>query len=262
MAQWLDAHTHLDSDELYPERVDVLDRALEAGVQKLLLVNSEASETSFTRMLDCLTLSHETSRYACFGVHPHQAVRYNPEIKGRLRELLHYPGVIGFGEIGLDFFYNYSPQDVQVSVFREQLQFARQEELPVIIHCRDAYSKLAEILREQSGEWNGMIHCFTGTTEEMNPLLELGFHISFSGIVTFKKAIALQESAIAVPLDRILVETDAPFLAPVPFRGKTNEPAFVVHTAKFIAALKGISDEHLAVSVNGNFHKLFLHSRL
>ena len=257
MAHWLDAHTHLDSDELFPQKEQVLDRALKAGVAKMLLVNSEANETSFTRTLECLKLSHEVKRYACFGVHPHQAERYGPEIEKRLGELLTHPGVIGFGEIGLDFFYNYSPQDIQVDVFRRQLEFTQKENLPVIIHCRDAYSQLAEILRELSTDWNGMIHCFTGTSNEMKPLLDLGFHISFSGIVTFRKATALQDSAKAVPLDRILVETDAPFLAPVPFRGKTNEPAFVVHTAKFIASLRQIPEEVLSSAVNANFEKLF-----
>lgn len=260
MAQWLDAHTHLDSDELFPEKEKVLDRALDAGVERLTLVNSEATETSFNRTLQCLTLSHTVNRFACFGIHPHHATQYDLQLEQRLDELLLRPGVIGFGEIGLDFFYDFSPQHVQIAVFRRQLESARNKRLPVIIHCRDAYPRLAEILREQSVETKGMIHCFTGTTDEMNALLDLGFYISFSGIVTFPKAKTLQEAARSVPIDRVLVETDAPFLAPVPVRGKTNEPAFVVHTAKFIAGLKQVSEEELSTAVNANFDRLF-HSR-
>jgi TatD DNase family protein len=257
MARWLDAHTHLDSDELFPQKQEVLDRAQDAGVDQLLLVNSESTESSFHRTLECLEFHHPVKRFASFGVHPHHASKYDSEIEKRLNELFQHPNVIGFGEIGLDFFYNFSPQEVQIEVFRKQLLFARKVNLPVVIHCRDAYGKLAEILREISNEWRGMIHCFTGTTQEMEPLLKLGFYISFSGIVTFRKANALQDAAKAVALDHVLIETDAPFLAPVPFRGKTNEPAYVVHTGKFIASLKQIADDHFSDAVRENFTRLF-----
>jgi TatD DNase family protein len=256
MTRWLDAHTHLDSDELFPEKENVLDRALESGVERVLLVNSESTGTSFDRTLQCIRLQHPVRRFACFGVHPHHASQYDSKMEEQLKSLLQDPAVIGFGEIGLDFYYNFSPQDVQMEVFRKQLALAKELNLPVIIHCRDAYRQLAEILKETNTR-GGMIHCFTGTVAEMQPLLELGFTISFSGIVTFKKATDLQEAARAVPMDRVLVETDAPFLAPVPFRGKRNEPAFVVHTAKFVAELKGKSEEEFAAAVNANFEKLF-----
>jgi TatD DNase family protein len=255
--RWLDAHTHLDSDDLFSRKSEVLDHALAAGVQRMLLVNSEATESSFSRTAECLSVAHAVRRYVCFGIHPHNANRYSDAMEKRLRDLLRESEAVGLGEIGLDFFYNFSPKEVQIDVFRQQLRLARSEKLPVIIHCRDAYPQLAEILRTFSDEWEGMIHCYTGTIEEMAPLLDLGFFISFSGIVTFKNATVLQLSAKAVPLDRILVETDAPFLAPVPFRGKVNEPAYVIHTAKFLAALRGISEDELAAAVNQNFDSLF-----
>jgi len=255
--RWLDAHTHLDSDDLFSQKIDVLDRAASANVHRMLLVNSEATETSFSRTLECLKIPHAVTRFACLGVHPHHAISYNADMEERLKILLHESGVVGLGEIGLDFYYNFSPKETQIDALRKQLRLARNEDLPVIIHCRDAYPQLAQILKEISKEWKGMIHCYTGNTEEMAPLLDLGFMISFSGIVTFKKASVLQSSAQVVPLSRILIETDAPYLAPVPFRGKVNEPAYVVHTAKFIAAIRSISEAELAEAVNKNFDLLF-----
>ena len=257
MIPWLDAHTHLDSDELFSEKEEVLNRAFRSGVTRALLVNSEATEQSFERTLACLDLSHPVKRFASFGIHPHQANLYDSVLEKKVKLLLEHPGVVALGEIGLDFYYNYSPQDVQISVLQKQLALAQEKQLPVVIHCRDAYSELAQILSSLSSKWTGMIHCFTGTPAEMEPLLQLGFHISFSGIVTFPRATTLKESAKIVPLDRILVETDAPFLAPVPHRGKRNEPAFVVETARFIASLRSTSEEELSEAVFANFEKLF-----
>ncbi len=257
MTKWLDAHTHLDSNELYPQRREVLDRAAIAGVHKLLLVNSDPTETSFERTVDCLEMEHSVARYGSFGVHPHHAIQYGPELETRLLNLLNHERVVALGEFGLDFYYDNSPRDVQESVLKRQLELSRERNLPVVIHCRDAYGRLAEILRSQAVEWKGMIHCFTGTPGEMKPLLDLGFHISFSGIVTFRTAETLRQCASEVPPDRILVETDAPFLAPVPYRGKLNEPSFVVETAKFVAGLRNESLEVLAQAVNDNFARLF-----
>ena len=257
MVYWLDAHTHLDSDELFSEKEEVLNRARDAGVTRVLLVNSEATEQSFERTISCLQLSHPVKRFASFGIHPHQANLYDSEWEEKVRDFLEQPGVVALGEIGLDFYYNHSPQDVQISVLKKQLAVAQEKKLPVVIHCRDAYPDLARILASLSSRWRGMIHCFTGTPDEMDPLLQLGFHISFSGIVTFPRAKTLQESAKLVPLDRILVETDAPFLAPVPHRGKRNEPAFVVETAKFISSLRGFPEEKLSDAVSANFETLF-----
>jgi TatD DNase family protein len=202
-------------------------------------------------------VNHAVKRNACFGIHPHQASMYNSDLEKRIKELLSMPGVIALGEIGLDFYYNYSPQKTQIEVFQKQLSISIDHQIPVMIHCRDAYPQLAEILRSIESKWRGMIHCFTGTPQEMEPLLELGFHISFSGIVTFRTASVLQGAARIVPIDRILVETDAPFLAPVPHRGKRNEPSFVVETARFVASLRGIAEQELSDALFRNFEHLF-----
>jgi TatD DNase family protein len=257
MIEWIDAHTHLDAEELFPKLGEVLLRAGSAGVRKMLLVNSETSEESFERTLACLKNDSEIQCYASFGVHPHHARFYDETLERRLLAVLGHDRVVGFGEIGLDFYYDNSPRNAQEQVFRRQLQLAMEKRLPIIIHCRDAYEKLLEILLSQSGQWRGMIHCFTGTPQQAEELMQLGFFISFSGIVTFPKATVLQESAQIVPPDRILIETDAPYLAPVPHRGKTNEPAFIADTARFIAALKRISEEELSRYVFRNFSALF-----
>jgi TatD DNase family protein len=257
MARWLDAHTHLDADELFSEKEKVLDRAQKAGVNRILLVNSEATEPSFERTLECLQVSHPVQRSACFAIHPHQAILYNRDLEERLTELLAVKNVVALGECGLDFYYNYSPQDVQVTAFLRQAHLSKEKKLPLVIHCRDAYPQLAEILREVDQNWRGMIHCFTGTMQEMEPLLELGFYISFSGIVTFPKARTLQECAKNVPLNRILIETDAPYLSPVPHRGKRNEPSYVIETGKFIASLREISNEQFTTALQENYDALF-----
>jgi TatD DNase family protein len=258
MSQWLDAHTHLDSDELFHEKTNVLNRASQAGVQQILLVNSEAAESSFERTVECLRMEHPVRKFAAFGIHPHHASLYGEELEKRLQNLLSIPGVVALGEIGLDFYYDFSSREAQVRALRQQLTIARSNDFPVVIHCRDAYAPLAEILLSVSDRWRGMIHCFTGTAAEMQPLLDLGFHISFSGIVTFRKAEQLQDCARKVPIDRILIETDAPFLAPVPHRGKRNEPSYVVETGRFIATLRNISEEEFGNSLFRNFDALFL----
>ena len=257
MHGWVDAHTHLDADELFPEKENLLNRALQADVERVLLVNSNATEASFERTLECLRLSHDVKRLASFGVHPHEAKVYDDAMEQRLLELLQQKNVVALGECGLDFYYNYSPEETQIAALHRQLSLALKNNLPVVIHCRDAYMQLADILIDHSAKWRGMIHCFTGTRAEMQNLLELGFVISFSGIVTFRKAVELQECAKAVPLERILIETDAPFLAPVPHRGKRNEPSYVVETGKFIATLRNIPEQELASAINQNFEKLF-----
>lgn len=223
----------------------------------MLLVNSECTEDSFDRTLTCLHEPAPPTRWASFGVHPHQASRYDPAMETRLRELLRLPGVIALGEIGLDYYYDHSPRDAQQQALRQQLALSRELSLPVVIHCRDAYAELAGILRGVSSSWRGMIHCFTGTFAEAEPLLDLGFAISFSGIVTFRNAESLREAARLVPGDRILVETDAPFLAPVPYRGKTNEPAFVAETGRFVAELRRQPAEEFSEQTTRNFKTVF-----
>jgi TatD DNase family protein len=209
------------------------------------------------RSFEILNMNSSLQRWGAFGIHPHQASLYSELLETALLQYLTFPHVVALGEIGLDFYYNYSPREVQEEVFKKQLKLAMDLNLPVVIHCRDAYVRLAEILKEIASQWRGMIHCFTGTRGEMNPLVDLGFHISFSGIVTFRNATVLQQAAQAAPVDRILVETDAPFLAPVPHRGKTNESAFVVDTGRFLANLRGVDENEIAERTTQNFKKLF-----
>jgi TatD DNase family protein len=239
------------------QKDEVLLRAETAGVSGMLQVNSEATPNSMQRSFEILTMNSAVQRWGAFGIHPHQASLYSDVLEKGLLQYLTFPHVVALGEIGLDFYYNYSPREVQEEVFKKQLKLAMDLNLPVVIHCRDAYVRLAEILKNIANEWRGMIHCFTGTCDEMNSLLDLGFHISFSGIVTFRSAAALQQAAQAVPFDRMLVETDAPFLAPVPHRGKTNESAFVVDTGKFLANLRGIGEDKVARQTTENFRILF-----
>src|SRR5262245_22577402 len=255
--EWIDAHTHLDSDELYVQKDEVLLRAEAAGVRGILQVNSEATQNSMQRSFEILNMNSSVQRWGAFGIHPHQASLYCDTLETALLQYLTFPHVVALGEIGLDFYYNYSPHEVQEEVFKKQLKLAMDLNLPVVIHCRDAYVRLAEILKEIATEWRGMIHCFTGTRDEMNPLVDLGFYISFSGIVTFRNATALQQAAQAVSVDRMLVETDAPFLAPVPHRGKTNESAFVVDTGRFLATLRGVGENEIAQRTTQNFKNLF-----
>jgi TatD DNase family protein len=255
--KWIDAHTHLDAEELYPSLADVLKRSENAGISKILAVNSEANEQSFLRTLSCIKKAEPISIFASLGVHPHEAKLYNDQLEKLLMQSLATTGVIALGEIGLDFYYNHSPREVQEAVLSRQLQLALDLKLPVAIHCRDGYDVLVTILKRLAPEWHGMIHCFTGNSEEAQELLTLGFYISFSGIVTFPKADILRKAATVVPLDRILIETDAPYLAPVPHRGKRNEPSFVIHTGLFLAGLKQIPPETLSRALQENFSRLF-----
>lgn len=257
MTVWIDAHTHLDSEELFPHLDEVLQRALDADVREMLLVNSEAHEPSFARTMECVRKESEIKKHAAIGVHPHHASQYDENLEELLLTFLNEKGVIALGEIGLDFFYDFSPREVQIDVLERQLQLSLEKNLPVVIHCRDAYPRLAQILEKHAKQWRGMIHCFTGTREEAKMLTDLGFHISFSGIVTFRNADPLREAAAAVALDRILIETDAPYLAPAPNRGKINEPAFVVQTGRRLAEIRQMTEEELSRQIHQNFHALF-----
>jgi len=193
------------------------------------------------------------------GIHPHEAEKELLDDEAALIREAAHPKVVGIGETGLDYYYEHSPRVPQQKNFRSHIAAARQTGLPVIVHTRDADDDTIDILRDEMGKgrFTGLIHCFTGTQKLADAALELGLYISVSGIATFKNSTALRDVIKTVPLERLLVETDAPFLAPVPYRGKTNEPAFVVHTARMLAELKGVSENELAAATTDNFFSLF-----
>lgn len=251
--EWIDIHTHLDRLEGGAEFA--LNLAKQNNVNKLITIGTEPEDLPV--VLD-LAKKYYPDVYCTIGVHPHEGVKYNDEVGKFLRENAGLPYVVAIGEIGLDYYYNQSPKEEQIHAFREQIKIAIDVGLPIEIHTRDAEPDTIEILKEFQGKVTGVIHCFTGTEWLAREALALGFNISISGVVTFKNADSLR--AIVrdlVPLDRLHVETDAPFLAPVPMRGKSNTSAYVVHTAKLVAELKGISVEELAKITTENAKKLF-----
>jgi TatD DNase family protein len=255
---YIDSHAHIESSDFDADRAEVINRALAAGVE--IIVNIGNGDLAGDSHAAAFKLADEYPFiYTTVGVHPHEARLFDDDVASRLLELSHHPKVIAWGEVGLDYHYDNSPREVQREVFRRQLRLARNRNLPVSIHTREAETDTVGIIQE---EWAGaseagVLHCFTGTRDLAQQAVELGFYISFSGVVTFKKAEDLRETAKRVPLDRLLVETDSPFLAPLPFRGKRNEPAYVVETAKAIAELRGLAPEELAEITTRNFMRLF-----
>jgi len=255
----IDSHCHIDGEQFDADRDEVVQRARDAGVAAMLNIGTGDPHSDDFRRAVAVAEKYENV-YASVGVHPHDAKLYDDAAEAHLIELVRSSKkVIAWGEIGLDFYYDHSPRDVQEKVFRRQIAVARELDLPIIIHSRDADDETVRILKEEngSGKLRGIMHCFGGTPEMARPLLEIGFLISFAGNVTFKKAENLRESARVVPLDKMLVETDCPFLTPVPFRGKRNEPAFVAHTAAFLAELHGVEPETIAEHTTRNFLTFF-----
>ena len=254
---FVDSHAHLEMEQFNADREQMLARARETGVETIVAIGSGTGPGS----LDCgiqLAAQHEFI-YATIGIHPHEAKLANDADFAELARLAQRPKVIAWGEIGLDYHYDNSPRDVQREAFRKQLRMARERELPAVIHTREAEADTLAILNE---EWKdsgiaGVIHCFTGTRSFAEAAVELGFYISFSGVVTFKNAGELRETACALPVDKILIETDSPFLAPVPYRGRRNEPAFVVETARAIAELRDTTAEEIRQATSANFMRLF-----
>lgn len=269
----IDSHCHIDGEAFDGDRDDVVRRAREAGVVAMLNVGTGDPHSDDFRKAVAVAEKYENV-FAGVGVHPHDAKLYDDRAEEHLVDLAKSEKVIAWGEIGLDYYYDHSPRDVQREVFRRQIRTARQLDLPVIIHSRDANDDTVEILTEELSEktensklktenWCGIMHCFGGTPQMAEALMPLGFMISFAGNVTFKKAENLRDSAKAVPLDRLLIETDCPFLTPIPFRGKRNEPAYVEHTARFLADFYGVSFEELAVRTSKNFIEFFgLHDKI
>jgi TatD DNase family protein len=254
-----DSHCHLNYKGLAEQQADVLARARSRGVEAMLNIATRESEWD-----DVLaTAEREPDVWATVGIHPHEADQHPDVGTARLIERAQHPRVVGIGESGLDYFYDHSDRERQQASFRAHLAACRATQLPIVVHTRDAEEDTARILREEmeQGAYPGVIHCFTASGAFADIALDLGFYISISGIVTFKNAKGLQETAARLPLDRLLIETDAPFLAPVPHRGKTGEPAFVADTATFLAQLRGETVETLAGATRDNFHALFAKTR-
>jgi TatD DNase family protein len=255
---FVDSHAHIDGEEFDADREEVLARALEAGVRAILNVGTgDPHGGNFERAVE-VAEKHE-GVFAAVGVHPHDAKLYDEAAERLLLEFVRSRRVVAVGEIGLDYHYDNSPREVQREVFRRQLRLARTEELPVIIHSRDADAETLEILQAEytATTRGGVMHCFGGGPLLAEGALGLGFYISFAGNVTFKKAEPLREVARTVPLERLLVETDCPYLAPVPHRGRRNEPAYAVETARFLAELRGVSHEDFGRITSENFSNLF-----
>jgi len=260
---YIDSHAHLDGPKFDADRAEVLARAREAGLERILTIGSGTGPGS----LDCAIKIAEQHDwiYATVGIHPHEAKLATEADYSEMQQLAANPKVIAWGEIGLDYFYDHSPREVQQEVFRRQMDLARVARLPIIIHCRpsnnseNAWDDTIQMLRDHwaSSGLPGILHCFTGEWKHAEAALDIGFYISFAGNVSFPKAENIRDAARRAPVDRMLIETDCPFLAPVPNRGKRNEPAFVVNTAEVIGELRGSSKEEIGEKTRDNFYRLF-----
>jgi TatD DNase family protein len=255
---FIDSHAHIEGEEFDGDRDEVIRSALDAGVEIIVCVgNGDVSKDSHAAAFR-IAEEHDFI-YTTVGVHPHEARLLVQDLCGRLKELCQHPKVIAWGEIGLDYHYDNSPREVQREAFRIQLRMARERGLPISIHTREAEADTLTILDE---EWTnaglgGVIHCFTGTRKFAEAAVERGLMISFSGVVTFKNAEDLRETAGSLSLDSILIETDSPFLAPVPYRGRRNQPAYVIETAKHIAEVRGTTVAEIGKATTANFKRLF-----
>lgn len=250
--KWMDIHAHLNMLETTPE--ETLRLAKEQGVEKVITIGTCPKDLPI--VLD-LAQKYAPDVYCTLGVHPHDAIEFDEECEKFILDNLSNDRVVAVGEIGLDYYYDNSPREKQREVFRRHLEIAIQYDLPVQIHTRDAEEDTVNILKEFGGKVKGVIHCFTGTQYLADECLKLGLNISISGVATFKSADELREVVRSLPLDRIHIETDSPFLAPVPFRGKKNMPAYVTATAQKVAELKGVTEKELSEMTNNNGLKLF-----
>jgi TatD DNase family protein len=253
----IDSHAHIDFPQFAEDRDGMLERARAAGVTILLAIGSGPGPEKLDAAIP-FAEQHDWI-YATVGTHPHEAKELTPAHLERLAELAKHPRVIAYGEIGLDYFYDHSPRDVQQRVFREQMALAANAKLPIIIHCRDAWPDCMDSLEQN---WRptglgGILHCFTSTLEDAKRGLDMGFLISFAGNSTYPKAQNLRDVAKALPLEKLLIETDSPFLAPQPYRGKRNEPAYVGEVAKVIGSVRNLAPEEVALATAGNFRRFF-----
>ncbi|CCA93386.1 TatD family hydrolase [Novosphingobium sp. PP1Y] len=251
----IDSHCHLEYEGLVEDQQAVLDRARQAGIRGFLNISTRQCE--WDRVV--ATAAREDDVWASVGIHPHEADQHADLGEGALLEATAHPKVVAIGETGLDYYYDKSDRDVQQALFRTHIAVSRQTGLPLIIHTRDAEEDTVRILDEEMGKggFPALIHCFTASADFGRKVLDLGLTISLSGIVTFKNAKDLQEFAKVIPQDRLLVETDSPFLAPVPHRGRKCEPAYTADTARFVAQLREIPLEELAEATTCNFFELF-----
>ena len=251
----IDSHCHLNYKGLIEDQAGVLARARAAGIAGFLNISTRQSEWQAV----IAVAEREGDVWASVGIHPHEAEAHADLGEGALLEATRHPRVIAIGETGLDYYYDKSDRTVQQALFRSHIRVARETGLPMIVHTRDAEADTLAILREEmeQGAYPALIHCFTASADFARAVLDLGLTISLSGIVTFKNAKDLQAIAAELPEDRLLVETDAPFLAPIPHRGRVCEPGFTADTARFVAELRGVTPEHLAEATTANFFRLF-----
>lgn len=251
----VDSHCHLDFPDFTPELEAVIERARAAGVGTMLTIGTRLDRFEGVRAI----AERFPDIWCSVGVHPHDAADEPLNEAQALLDRANHPRVVGIGEAGLDYYYEHSPKDDQIRNFRAHIAAARDTGLPLIVHARDADDDLCAIMSEESerGAFPGLIHCFSSTAKLAKTALDLGMYISISGIVTFKKAEELRAIVADVPLDRLLVETDSPYLAPIPHRGKRNEPSYVTHTANAVARLKNVAPDRLAEATTDNFFRLF-----
>lgn len=255
---FVDSHSHIEMNDFDGDREAVIQRARDCGVRVIVDVGdgdlANDSHSAAFRLAEAHPFIFTT-----VGVHPHEAKLLDAGLYVRLADMSRHQKVIAIGEIGLDYYYDNSPREVQQAAFRKQIQLARERELPIVVHTREAEDDTLQILRDEwlGSDRPGIIHCFTGTGSFAEQVIAMGFYISFSGVVTFKNAEGLRDTARALPLDRILIETDSPFLAPVPFRGRRNEPGFVLETARCIAGLRGLQLEEIGAATTDNFARAF-----
>jgi TatD DNase family protein len=259
MTTFIDSHCHVDGIEFDADRAEVLARARAAGIAAMVVVAAPRAREDLERPV--LLAETDPNLYATVGVHPHDAARVEPDWWSEIERLAPHPKVVAIGETGLDYYYDHSPRDAQRAAFSRQIELARRFGKPVVCHVRDAHGEARDMLDAagigRPGAPGGVIHCFTGTPEDAAAYAALGLYVSFSGIATFKSAGPIRASVKEVPHSQILIETDCPFLAPIPMRGKRNEPAYLVHTAAVIAAEAGLSVEELAALTLANACTLF-----
>jgi TatD DNase family protein len=260
---FVDSHAHLDGKQFDSDREQVIARAREAGVRTMVAIGNGDGPPNLDTGIQ-LAEKHPFM-YATIGIHPHEARLASDHAYAEMERLARHPKVIAWGEIGLDYFYDHSPRDIQKQVFVRQMELAAAAKLPIVIHCRpsdNSDNAWDDCLGLIQSEWaakgiGGILHCFTGKWEQAKQALDMGFMISFAGNVTFPKAQQIRDAALEVPLDRMLIETDCPYLAPVPYRGKRNEPAYVKETARQLGELRGLSTEDVGEQTARNFYNFF-----